>query len=90
MSCYFNFDEDVLFTEVFKNNPCVRIVTGHGDRPDDDVHYKIIDGGLKAYISRHEVASPERRYRMIDCTKCQKAGGHTSQMCCWNPIRLML
>ena len=72
LSCYFNFDKDVLFTEVFKNNPCVRIVTGHEDRPDDDVHYKIIDGGLKAHISRHEVASPERRYRMIDCTKVPK------------------
>ena len=72
LSCYFNFDDEVLFTKELKEHPCVQIVTGHGDRPDDDVHYKIIDGGLKAHISRHEVASQERQYRMIDCTKVPK------------------
>ena len=72
LSCYFNFDDAVLFTKELEQHPRVRIVTGHGDRPDDDVHYKIIDGGLKAHISRHEVASQERRYRMIDCTRVPK------------------
>ena len=72
LSCYFNFDHAMLFTKELAQHPRVRIVTGHGDRPDDDVHYKIIDGGLKAHISRHEVASQERRYRTIDCTRVPK------------------
>ena len=68
-SCHFNFDDGMPFTKAFEGHPGVRIVTGHGDRPDDDVHYKIIDEGIKAHISRHEVASQERRYRVIDCAR---------------------
>lgn len=69
LSCYFNFDDNMPFTEAFEEHPCVRVVAGRGDRPDGDIHYKIIDGGLKAHISRHEFASKERRYRVIDCTR---------------------
>lgn len=72
LSCYFNFDDNMPFTEALKEHPHVRIVTGHGDRPSDDVHYKIIDRGLKAHVSRHELASQERRYRVIDCTGVPK------------------
>ena len=68
LSCYFNFDAAMPFTKALEGQHGVRIVTGRGDRPDDD-HYKIIDGGLKAHISRHKVASRERRYRVIDCTR---------------------
>ena len=69
LSCCFNFNDDMLFTKELEGHPGVRIVIGHGERPDDDVHYKIIDEGIKAHISRHEVASQERRYRVIDCTR---------------------
>ena len=81
LSCYFNFDDDMPFTQAFEGHPRVRIVTGRGDRPDDDVHYKIIDGGLKAHISRHEVASKERRYRVIDCTRVPRRWrGHVADV----------
>ena len=81
LSCYFNFDDDMPFTQAFEGHPRVRIVTGHGDRPDGDVHYKIIDGGLKAHISRHEVASKERRYRVIDCTRVPRRWrGHVADV----------
>ena len=69
LSCYFNVDGDMPFTRALEKHERVRIVTGSGDRPDDDVHYKIIDGGIKAHISRHAFASQERRYRVIDFTK---------------------
>ena len=69
LSCYFNVDDDMPFTRALEKHERVRIVTGSGERPEDDVHYKIIDRGIKAQISRHELASKERRYRVIDCTK---------------------
>lgn len=69
LSCYFNFNDAMPFTEALERHPGVRVITGHGDRPDGDVHYKIIDSGLKAHISRHEVASQTRRYKVIDCTR---------------------
>ena len=72
LSCYFNVDDDVPFTRKLKHHERVRIVMGGGDRPDDDVHYKIIDGGVKAHISRHRFASKERRYKVIDCTRVPK------------------
>ena len=72
LSCYFNFDHAVLFRQEFAENPRIQIVTGHRDRPNDDVHYKIIDEGLKTHISRHEVDSQERQYRIIDCTRVPK------------------
>ena len=69
LSCCFNFNHDMPFTKELKGHSRVRIVIGHGNRPGDDVHYKIIDEGIKAHISRHEVASQEKRYRVIDCTR---------------------
>lgn len=72
LSCYFNFDDAMPFTKAFEEHPRVRIATGRGDRSDGAVHYKIIDGGLKAHVSRHKIASKERRYRVIDCTRVPK------------------
>lgn len=69
LSCYFNVDDDMPFTRALEKHERVRIVTGSGDRPEDDVHYKIIDRGIKAHVSRHRFASKERRYKVIDCTK---------------------
>ena len=68
LSCYFNFDADMPFTKELGKCHGVRIEVGQGGQPNNDVHYKIIDGGLKAYLSRHEFASKERQYRVIDCS----------------------
>ena len=68
LSCYFNFNAAMPFTEQLGECHGVQIEVGQDDRPDDDVHYKIIDGGLKAHLSRHELASRDRRYRVIDCS----------------------
>ena len=69
--CYFNCDDDLPFTEAFRQHDRAQIVTGTGERPDD-VHYKIIDSGRKAHLSRHELGSTERRYRVVDCTDVPK------------------
>lgn len=68
LSCHFNFNDAVQFTTELGGCSRVQIEVGDGARPDDDVHYKIIDGGIKAHVSRHKVASRERRYKMIDCS----------------------
>ena len=68
LSCHFNFDESLPFTQQLGVCSGVRISTGRGVRPDDDVHYKIIDGGRKAHLSRQALASKERRFQVIDNT----------------------
>lgn len=68
LSCHFNFG-GTRFTKEFERCPAVRITIGQGDRPDDDVHYKIIDCGRKAHLSSHKLNSKERRYKMVDCGK---------------------
>ena len=68
LSCHFNFDDAMQFTTELGGCDRVQIKVGGGVRPADDVHYKIIDGGLKAHVSRHEIASQERWYKMIDCS----------------------
>ena len=67
LSCHFNFDDAMPFTKELEGVRGVQIKTGQGDRSQDDVHYKIIDGGLKVYLSKHAVASKARRYKVIDC-----------------------
>ena len=66
LSCHFNFG-GTRFTKELGQCPAVRIKTGQGDRPADDVHYKIIDCGRKAHLSSHRFNSKERRYKVIDC-----------------------
>lgn len=66
LACHFNCDGN-RFTEELRQCPGVEIRIGHGERPEDDVHYKMIDCGRKAHLSRHEFNSKERRYKVIDC-----------------------
>ena len=54
IQCFFNFDHDLLFKQVFGNHPQVDIRTGDNVAAND-VHYKIIDDGRKAYLSRHKL-----------------------------------
>ena len=68
LSCHFNFDASLRFTSELAGCDGVRIEVGNGTRPDDDIHYKIIDGGLKAHVSHHELDSRERWYKVIDCS----------------------
>ena len=38
------------------------------ERPMNEVHYRIIDGGKKAYLSTHEPGSSDRKFQVVDCT----------------------
>lgn len=64
--CFFNCDDpDLEFTKVFKNHQQVEIyIRKDGSRPADR-HYKIIDGGERAYLSRHSLGDHARRYKEV-------------------------
>ena len=77
IQCFFNFDHDLRFRQVFGNHPQVDIRTGDNVAAND-VHYKIIDDGRKAYLSRHKLGASERRIRWIDCTKVRRDLKHVT------------
>lgn len=70
MQCLFNCDEpDLLFRNAFIDYASrVEIKTRDQTKPRLAIHYKIIDGGVKAYLSRHRPGSSQRRFRIVDCT----------------------
>lgn len=65
--CLFSSNDKTSFTEAFANHP--RVHMQRGIQPRRDVHFKIIDGGRKGYVSAHPLGSSERRYRSYDCSK---------------------
>ncbi|MCY4594389.1 MAG: hypothetical protein OXC19_06255 [Bryobacterales bacterium] len=70
MRCLFNSKDPSPFREALSAyDGRVAIKTRNPLLPPMVTHFKIIDGGRKAYLSRHPFASPERRYKMVDCTK---------------------
>lgn len=72
--CFFNFDEGLDFTKAFATNPQVQIfVRKEGSQPDE-VHYKIIDGGKKAYLSVHKGSDDRRIYKEYDCSRLGRLG----------------
>ena len=70
--CYFNLDNNTLFRKAFNDADQVEIQVGTGERPDD-THYKIIDDGRMAYLSRHGLGSSERKFQIIDCTRVDES-----------------
>ena len=72
LQCLFNCNEDVRFRTEFANDPQVEIRTRNDTDSGGGVHYKIIDRGMKAYLSRHERGSRERIYKIVDCTTVSK------------------
>ena len=79
IQCFFNFDHDLLFRQAFGNHSRVDIRIRTGDNvAEDDVHYKIIDDGRKAYLSRHKLGASERSIRWIDCTRVQRHLEHVT------------
>ena len=67
--CLFNCDDNLLFQRALKGERQVHVRIRSNGPSDDGIHYKIIDGGAKAYLSRHALGSKQRRYKIIDCTR---------------------
>ena len=72
LRCLFNCNDDVKIRKEFADEPQVDIRTRIAVDRERKVHYKIIDGGIKAYLSRHELGSSQRRVKIVDCTNVSK------------------
>ena len=72
LRCLFNCDDDVEFRKEFADKPQVEIRTRSDMDGERRIHYKIIDGGVKAYLSRHSLGSSQRQYKTVDCTNVSK------------------
>lgn len=68
LQCLFNCDDQVELRRELANEPQVDIRTRRDSGRGSKIHYKIIDGGEKAYLSRHEPGATKRRFRIVDCT----------------------
>ena len=72
IECLFNKDDDLLFTRRLAKNPCVNIYT-RVRGGCNQTHYKIMDSGLKAYLSVHiENERRDRAFKEVDCSKVPK------------------
>ena len=72
LRCLFNCDDAVEFRKQFADEPQVEIRTRTDMDSDGRTHYKIIDGGLKAYLSRHCLGSRQRQSKTVDCSNVSK------------------
>lgn len=63
--CLFSSDDETLFSRTFADHPRVKI---RRMKPRRDVHFKIIDRGVKGYVSAHAPESLDRNYRSYDCS----------------------
>ena len=64
--CLFTYDDRTAFWSAFEKDPRVYLKK----RPvRSDVHYKIIDGGRKGYVTVHKLNTASRPFRRYDCNK---------------------
>lgn len=73
IKCFFNKKEEIKMASLREQFPG-RFVVRHrqGERPDDDIHYKIIDDGRKGYLSVHDLGRCDRKYELVDCADSPK------------------
>lgn len=75
--CLFNENADLKLarlTEKFSRNQFEVYYLPSTKPPGwGNVHFKIIDGGMKAYLSRH-LSGSEREYEIIDCADSLRTG----------------
>lgn len=70
MECMFSSPDETLFRKELGNEPRVTITRRKGGR--SSVHYKIIDGGRKAHVSRHALGEKRRRFKIVDATEANQ------------------
>ena len=71
--CLFNCNDPSLpFRKEFFQHPSVEIRTRNPNKSEFPIHYKIIDEGDKAYLSRHDLGKSNRKFQIVDCTAVPK------------------
>lgn len=74
MRCLFNSDEQsLLFRAELAGLSGVEIRTLDRNASRMKTHYKIIDRGLKAYLSQHDLGERARLFKFVDCSKVPPA-----------------
>ena len=68
LQCLFNCDDDVKFRKELAHEQRVDIRTRIDAGDPGKIHYKMIDGGVKAYLSLHALGSRKRKFKIVDCT----------------------
>ena len=72
LQCLFNCDRDVKFRKELAHEQRVDIRTRIDVGDPGETHYKMIDGGVKAYLSPHALGSRKRKFKIVDCTTVSK------------------
>ena len=65
----FNCNDELLFRRKLEGERQVDVRIRSNNEPGDGIHYKIIDGGPKAYVSRHALGSKEGSYKIVEYTR---------------------
>ena len=70
VSCLFNDKDNLDLVQIMRAEHPDRFKVWYrrGNRPPNDVHYKIADGGIVGHISAHAHGQPERRFKLLDCS----------------------
>ena len=67
---YFNFRKELKVNAVAREiGDRLEIRYNPGPRPERDVHYKIVDGGMQGHLSLHHPGSGERQFEFFDCSR---------------------
>ena len=66
--CLFTYKEQTAFWNAFDEEPRVHMKKRSAR---SDLHYKIIDGGRKGYLTVHRLNSSVRPFRRFDCSRVQ-------------------
>ena len=67
--CLFNCNDDLLFRRELEWERQVDVRIRSNSEREDGIRYKIIDGGPKAFVSRHVLSSKEGSYKIVECTR---------------------
>ena len=62
--CLFNDQDQLRLLTLLNDAPDNVDIMYAYERPPNDIHYKIVDGGKYVHLSRHEHGASERRYTL--------------------------
>ena len=76
VQCVFNKHEEIKMAKLADEFPrSFRVFYMPEEQETGSIHYKIIDIGKKAYLSKHCPGSSQREYELIDCSAARKNVG---------------
>ena len=74
ITCLFNKRDSIKMIDLVDDLPNFKVFYVPEDDQKNGIHYKIIDRGRKAYLSKHCPGSTDRQYELVDCSAAPKRG----------------